>query len=182
MPGLRYGADFTDDAERVRKELQRLKGLQRSKRGGLNSRERERLDRLRKYIRRSYGSEKLLNEFAGYSRVRQGTLGRRQSLPLEQIKGYRRPRLGKFQGRRVSVAPRPAIPQSLLDRRAAASRIDIGELERAAIPGVRGRIAAKGRRPSTPKKAKKAKKAAKKAPAKKAKKAAKKAPAKRAAR
>lgn len=162
MPSLRYGSDFTDDAEMVRRELGALKRLRR--RQGLNNRQQARLNRLRKYIRDGYGSERLLNEFAKYSRRRQGFSERTsRRLPIAQIRqrGYRGD-VGRFQGARLRVRARPAIPKELLDARKRAARLSVQELNRSTVPKKAAKKAAKKAT-----RAKKAKKAAKKAPAKK---------------
>lgn len=164
MPGLRYGSDFTDDAEMVRRELGALKRL--SRRRGLNDRQQKRLSRLRDYIKKGYGSERLLNEFAKYSRTRQGfsnrTRQRRLNVDDIRQRGYRGD-LGRFRGTGLRVRARPAIPKNLLDARARRSNLSIEDLNKSRVP----------------------KKVAKKAPAKRkkaAKKTAKKAPAKRQSR
>ena len=41
MPGLRYGPDFTDDAEIVRTQLARLEKLVKTKRGGTKKNKQE---------------------------------------------------------------------------------------------------------------------------------------------
>lgn len=157
MPGLRYGSDFTDDAEMVRRELGALKRLSRKR--GLNDRQQKRLSRLRDYIKKGYGSERLLNEFAKYSRTRQGFSNRTRSLNVDQIRqrGYRG-NVGRFRNTNLRVRARPAIPKNLLEARARRSNLSIDDLNKSRVPKKVAKKAAK--------KAKKAKKAAKKAPAK----------------
>ena len=71
MPGLRYGPDFTDDAEIVRTQLARLEKLVKTKRGGTKKNKQE-LKNLNDVIKKAYGGRKGLNQLAKYSTKQMG--------------------------------------------------------------------------------------------------------------
>lgn len=71
MPGLRYGPDFTDDAEIVRVQLQRVTKLLKTKRGK-TKKNRQELKNLNDVIKKAYGGRKGLNALAKYSTKRMG--------------------------------------------------------------------------------------------------------------
>ena len=66
MPGLRYGPDFTDDAEIVRTQLARLQKLVKTKRGGTKKNKQE-LKNLNDVVKKAFGGKKGLNALAKYS-------------------------------------------------------------------------------------------------------------------
>ena len=71
MPGLRYGPDFTDDAEIVRTQLARLEKLVKTKRGGTKKNKQE-LKNLNDIVKKAYGGRKGLNQLAKYSTKQMG--------------------------------------------------------------------------------------------------------------
>lgn len=165
MPGLRYGPDITDDAEILRKNINRLKREKKLK-GSLSRDKTRELNRYMRNVKAGFGNQKILNEFARYSRARQGydPSGRTRTIAGVRFRG------------------RPGLPKGLEARRQAAtgiSRRDIGGLtprgvEKAAKKVQKARKAAtktaqrkKAAARKRVNKARRAKRAAKKAPARK---------------
>lgn len=160
MPGLRYGPDFTDDAEIVRTQLARLEKLVKTKRGATKKNKQE-LKNLNDVIKKAYGGRKGLNQLAKYSTKQ---MGYDESGKTRRIAG-------------VTLRGRPPIDKELMRARRAKglpNRRQLGAITRDARGGFTmnkpGRDATRGlaqrkKREDAVKAAKKAKraKAAKKA-------------------
>jgi hypothetical protein len=163
MPGLRYGPDFTDEAEATRKSYVEAKSIKNP-----NKAQQRRLADLRRQVR-GYGGEKAMNEFAKYSLAQQG---------------YSKSGKAKDVGN-IRYKPRPSIPKELLAKRGnkptrsatIGSLLGGKEKRTGTVDLATGKFTPtkKAAKKAAKKPAKKAKKAAKKAPAKRAKKAAKRA-------
>lgn len=102
MPGLRYGPDFTDDAEIVRTQLAKLEKLVKTKRGGTKKNKQE-LKNLNDVIKKAYGGRKGLNQLAKYS-VKQ--MGYDESGETKTLAG-------------VTFRGRPPIPKEIMAARRA---------------------------------------------------------------
>jgi hypothetical protein len=151
MPGLRYGPDITDDAEVIRKQLDPLKKkatLARKGQASLTTRDKRRLQELKRQITAGFGDEKTMRKFAKYSLGRQGydASGRTRTVAGVTLRG------------------RPALPKGLRANRGGVSLRTLmnppgtRELGRKRAVGNAGQKAATARKKS----AQKAKKAAKK--------------------
>lgn len=118
MPGLRYGLDITDDAEMLRKNISAIKRERtRLRRDGrqLSQRRTRELNRYLQAVKAGFGNQKILTEYAKYSRARQGY----------DPSGRSRVRAG------IRERARPAIPnyRALDKRRREASGVSLKEIQ-----------------------------------------------------
>lgn len=167
MPGLRYGPDFTDDAETMR--VARVKLLKQAKsKKGLSNKKKLELKNLNDQIKKNFGNTKGMAAAAKYSRAQMGYARKDQLMGGKATKTVAG----------ITFRARPPISKALMD-----SRKKTGLPSQRKMGGMTGRDRTRGLKfPNVAKTAQAQSKKAKAANARKAAKAKKAKAAKKAAR
>ena len=106
MPGLRYGPDFTDDAETMRSA--RVKLLKQAKgKKGLSNKKKLELKNLNDQIKKNFGNVKGMTSAAKYSRAQMGYAKKDELMGGKATK--------KVAG--ITFRARPPISKALMDSR-----------------------------------------------------------------
>ena len=108
MPGLRYGPDFTDDAETMRTSRLKLLKKLKTKRGN-TAKNKSELKNLNSQIKKAFGGQGGMNKAAKFSRAQQGydPSGRTKNIAGVAFRG--RPPIDKayMKSRRAQKLPTP---------------------------------------------------------------------------
>lgn len=128
MPGLRYGPDFTDDAETMRSA--RVKLLKQAKgKKGLSNKKKLELKNLNDQIKKNFGNVKGMTSAAKYSRAQMGYAKKDELMGGKATK--------KVAG--ITFRARPPISKALMD-----SRKKTGLPSQRKMGGVTGRDRTRG--------------------------------------